>query len=88
MAPINANYTRPVVVDGYPCWNCHQVAEAKKGLNPATQGPGSLDGQAAAQVGASAPGSPTTQPNGTTAAAPATVNGVSRTSSARLDILV
>ena len=36
---ISANYPQPVVVNGYPCWNCHQVSEAQKGVNPATQGP-------------------------------------------------
>ena len=32
---INANYTTPVFVNGYQCWNCAQVAEAKQDINPA-----------------------------------------------------
>jgi hypothetical protein len=31
---VSADYSRPVAVNGYLCWNCHQVAEAKKGVNP------------------------------------------------------
>ncbi len=79
---INANYPRPVVVDGYPCWNCHQVAEAKKGVDPATQGPfgaQSADGGYATPVGA--PAQPAESTPGATQAA-------SLKSTARLDILV
>jgi len=32
---ISANYAQPVFVNGYACWNCHQVSEAKKDINPA-----------------------------------------------------
>jgi hypothetical protein len=64
---ISGNYARPVVVDGYPCWNCHQVAEAKKGVNPATQG------QFGAQAGdgSAASGEPT-QAAATSGLSPAT----------------
>jgi hypothetical protein len=31
---VSANYSQPVAVNGYLCWNCQQVAEAKKGENP------------------------------------------------------
>jgi len=34
IASINANYSKPVAVNGYECWNCKQVAEAKKGIDP------------------------------------------------------
>jgi hypothetical protein len=85
---ISANYARPVVVDGYACWNCRQVAEAKKGVNPATQGPGSTASLAAAQAGAVAPGSSPAQPNGPKAVSPTAVNGLGSASGARLDILV
>ena len=51
---ISANYQRPVVVNGYPCWNCHQVSEAKKGVNPATQGP--FGAQAPFATGPATPG--------------------------------
>ncbi len=32
---ISANYPTPVYVNGYACNNCAQVAEAKKGVDPA-----------------------------------------------------
>lgn len=32
---IGGDYTRPVYVNGYQCWNCTQVDEAKKGVDPA-----------------------------------------------------
>ena len=32
---ISANYPTPVLVNGYSCDNCAQVAEAKKGIDPA-----------------------------------------------------
>ena len=32
---ISANYPTPVYVNGYACNNCTQVAEAKKGVDPA-----------------------------------------------------
>ena len=32
---IGGDYANPVYVNGYQCWNCSQVAEAKKGINPA-----------------------------------------------------
>jgi hypothetical protein len=34
VAPINANYPRPVLVNGYECDNCADVAKAKKGVDP------------------------------------------------------
>jgi hypothetical protein len=33
---ISAYYSQPVYVNGYVCWDCHQVAEAQKDINPAT----------------------------------------------------
>jgi hypothetical protein len=81
---INANYPRPVVVDGYPCWNCHQVSEAKKGIDPNTQGPFSAQSPSAA-------GGPIT-PAGASAQAAGSTAGATQTtglkSTARLDILV
>ena len=32
---VSTDYPRPVAVNGSLCWNCHQVAEAKKGVDPA-----------------------------------------------------
>ena len=32
---INGNYSAPVSVNGYPCWNCTDVANAKKHIDPA-----------------------------------------------------
>ena len=32
---IGGDYTKPVYVNGYQCWNCAQVDEAKKGVDPA-----------------------------------------------------
>jgi hypothetical protein len=50
---VGANYSKPVLVNGYECWNCSQVADAKKGEDPAhpTTGPD-------ATPGASAPSAP------------------------------
>jgi hypothetical protein len=43
---ISANYPTPVIVNGYQCWNCAQVAEAKQDINPADPkaGPWGVDG--------------------------------------------
>ncbi len=30
----STNYANPVYVNGYQCWNCTQVDEAKKGVDP------------------------------------------------------
>ena len=40
---VSANYSQPVAVNGYLCWNCKQVAEAKKGEMPAGP-PAALEG--------------------------------------------
>ena len=83
-AAIGANYPRPVVVDGYPCWNCHQVSEAKKGIDPATQGP--FGAQSPSAIGGSAAAaSATGHAVGSTPGATQTT-GLSSTT--RLDILV
>jgi hypothetical protein len=44
---IGADYPTPVYVNGYACNNCAQVAEAKKGVNPADPkaGPYGVDAQ-------------------------------------------
>jgi hypothetical protein len=57
---ISGNYAQPVVVNGYACWNCQQVAEAKKDIDPASsqsgavqspnQSPGQSTGQSPAVV--------------------------------------
>ena len=52
---ISGNYARPDIVNGYVCWNCQQVAEAMKDLNPVTAG---QPGGAPSQTGATSPGSP------------------------------
>ena len=31
---INGNYSAPVAVNGYQCWNCTDVANAKKHVDP------------------------------------------------------
>jgi len=33
---ISGQYQTPEVVNGYVCWNCAEVAKAKKGENPAS----------------------------------------------------
>ncbi len=62
---VSANYSQPVIVNGYSCDNCAQVAEAKKGINPADPkaGPGGVNAGTAAdptsangQKSAAAPG--------------------------------
>ena len=42
---IGGDYSSPEYVNGYACWNCAQVAEAKKDINPADPqaGPGGAD---------------------------------------------
>jgi hypothetical protein len=32
---VSGDYSQPVYVNGYPCMNCSQVAEAKQGVDPA-----------------------------------------------------
>jgi hypothetical protein len=32
---VGGDYSSPVYVNGYQCWNCTQVDEAKKGVDPA-----------------------------------------------------
>ena len=53
---ISANYPTPVYVNGYPCNNCAQVAEAKQDINPADPqaGPWGIDAQPAQARGESA----------------------------------
>ncbi len=45
---VSSDYSQPVNVDGYACWNCNQVAEAKKGVDPADVKPGETAAQAQA----------------------------------------
>jgi hypothetical protein len=69
---VSANYSQPVAVDGYLCWNCHQVAEAKKGVNP--------DSPASA-AGTSASSSPAVLFGGALAQSPGTPAGTATSSS-------
>ena len=32
---VGGNYSKPELVNGYECWNCSQVADAKKGEDQA-----------------------------------------------------
>ena len=59
---ISGNYAQPDIVNGYVCWNCQQVSEAKKDINPATP---AQPGGAPNQTSATAPGSPTGSSNTT-----------------------
>jgi len=52
---ISGNYAQPDIVNGYVCWNCQQVSEAKKDINPVTA---VQPGGATNQTGATSPGSP------------------------------
>jgi hypothetical protein len=45
---VSSDYTQPVNVNGYVCWNCSQVADAKKGVDPADVKPGETAAQAQA----------------------------------------
>jgi hypothetical protein len=45
---VSGDYSRPVNVNGYVCWNCSQVADAKKGVDPADVKPGETAAQAQA----------------------------------------
>ena len=82
---ISANYPRPVVVNGYPCWNCHQVSEAKKGVNPATQGPFGV--QTPSATASATPGGTATPATATSGRAGATSSG-SYAAGAVLDVSV
>jgi hypothetical protein len=31
---VSGNYSQPVMVNGYQCWNCTEVGEAKKHIDP------------------------------------------------------
>ena len=50
---VGGDYSSPVYVNGYACWNCHQVAEAKQDINPADPqaGPGGASGNNSASAG-------------------------------------
>ena len=45
---VSGDYAQPVNVNGYVCWNCNQVADAQKGVNPADVKPGETAAQAQA----------------------------------------
>jgi len=45
---VSGDYAQPVSVNGYVCWNCSQVADAKKGVDPADVKPGETAAQAQA----------------------------------------
>jgi hypothetical protein len=45
---VSGDYAQPVNVNGYVCWNCSQVADAKKGVSPAEVKPGETAAQAQA----------------------------------------
>ena len=53
---VGGDYSTPVYVNGYACWNCAAVAEAKKDINPAD--PQAGPGGAKATTGASSTQSP------------------------------
>jgi hypothetical protein len=42
---VNGDYSTPVYVNGYACWNCTDVANAKKDIDPAhpQSGQGGVD---------------------------------------------
>jgi hypothetical protein len=52
---ISGNYAQPYIVNGYVCWNCQQVSEAKKDINPVTP---VQPGGASSQSGATTSGGP------------------------------
>ena len=83
---ISANYQRPVVVNGFPCWNCHQVSEAKKGVNPATQGPFGVQTPSAA--GSATAGSAATRGTAASGPSPAATNAGSYAAGAVRNISV
>ena len=82
---INLNYAQPVVVNGYACWNCHQVSEAKQGVNPATQGPFAV--QASPAATAAAPGAASAQVT-PPSALPDGANPIGYGAAGRLNIVV
>jgi len=45
---VSGDYAQPVNVNGYVCWNCSQVADAKKGVDPSDVKPGETAAQAQA----------------------------------------
>jgi hypothetical protein len=40
---ISTDYPRPVLVNGYTCRNCDDVASAKKNVDPAAPKPGTVE---------------------------------------------
>ena len=42
---VSGDYAQPVNVNGYVCWNCSQVADAKKGVDPSDVKPGETAAQ-------------------------------------------
>ena len=83
---ISSNYQQPVLVNGYVCWNCHQVSEAKKGVNPATQGPFGVQTPSAA--GSITPGGAAAKGTAASGSSPAATSGASYAAGAVLDISV
>jgi hypothetical protein len=86
---IGGDYTRPVYVNGYQCWNCAQVDEAKKGVDPAhpKDAPGAPpSGQAVGQSPAVTFGGALAgvQPGGVSAQRPSAASG----GAAALDVTV
>lgn len=57
---IAGDYANPVYVNGYQCWNCTQVDEAKKDIDPANPkaGPFGIDANAAGQASTTSSGAP------------------------------
>lgn len=54
---VSGDYAQPVPVNGYLCWNCSQVADAKKGVDPAAVKPGESAAQAQASSSNATPAS-------------------------------
>jgi len=63
---MDGNYTMPVMVNGYSCDNCSQVALASKNINPAH--PNWTPGETAATAGSSALNTPAVLLSGALAA--------------------
>jgi len=91
---IGSDYSQPVMVNGFVCWNCNQVAEAKKGENPAHPDAASgAAGPSGAQKTSPAVvfGGALASLNGRTAAgasSPAATPPAPASSGAQLDVLV
>lgn len=80
--PISADYARPVQVNGFACYNCTDVANAKKHIDPAHPQSGPYDINAAQDPTRSAQATSGSPPTGKAAPTLLSVTGSLRDATA------